>query len=413
VNRVVSSVASRAERRRAFRLVMRREVVERGRDRGFLISTGVTLTIVLIAVLIGALSVDKNKTPSFTVGFAGPLAAQEQAYAQAHAADYKLNLTSSVVTDEAGAARQVAAGNLDALVSPSGITVKTSLDTTLGALLKVTDTTAQAYQRLQAAGIDPTKVAQAAAVPAPSTQVLQPKDPRSGERRGIAVIGSILLFAQLIAYCTWVAMGVVEEKSSRVVEVLLAAVPSRSLLAGKVFGIGLLGLVQLFLTVVVGLGVGAATGALHLSTTAFQAAGIVVVWFILGYAFYASAFAAVASRVSRQEDLQSATQPLNLLIMIGYFAVFPAVSNPDAGWVRVLSLVPPFSILLQPVRIAGGDAAWWQSAVAVVLMLLLTAGIIRAAARIYENSVLRFGSKVTLRTAWAASAAGSPEEGRA
>lgn len=400
---------SRAESRRAFRLVMRREIVERGRDRGFLISTGVTLTIVLIAVLIGALSVNKNKVPSFTVGFAGPLAAQEQSYAEGHAADYKVHLTSSVVTDEAGARQLVADGKLDALVGTSGITVKTSLDTSLGALLNVTTTTAQAYQRLQAAGIDPDKVAQAAAVPAPATQVLQPKDPHNGERRAIAVIGSILLFAQLIAYCTWVAMGVVEEKASRVVEVLLATVPSRSLLAGKVFGIGALGLAQLFLTVVVGLGVGAASGALHLSTTAFQAAGIVVVWFILGYAFYASAYAAVASRVSRQEDLQSATQPLNLLIMIGYFTVFPAISQPDAGWVRVLSLVPPFSILLQPVRIAGGDAAWWQSAVAVALMLLLTAGIIRAAARIYENSVLRFGSKVTLKTAWAASS----REGRA
>lgn len=399
----MSSTVTRPEARRVFRLVARREIVERGRDRGFLISTGVTLGIVLIAVLIGSLSVNKNKTPSFTVGFAGPLAAQEQAYAQAHAADYKLKLTSTLVTDEAGGERLVDAGSLDALVSPSGIAVKTSLDTTLGALLNVSSTTVQAYQRLQAAGLDPAEVARAAAVPAPATQVLQPKDPNSGERRGIALIGSILLFAQLIAYCTWVAMGVVEEKSSRVVEVLLAAVPSRSLLAGKVFGIGVLGLAQLFLTVAVGLGVGTATGALHLSTTAFQAAGIVVVWFVLGYAFYASAYAAVASRVSRQEDLQSATQPLNLLIMIGYFAVFPAASHPDAGWVKTLSLIPPFSILLQPLRIAGGDAAWWQSAVAVVLMLLLTAGIIRAAARIYENSVLRFGSKVTLRSAWASS----------
>src|SRR5205823_5829130 len=113
-------------------------------------------------------------------------------------------------------------------------------------------------------------------------------------------------------------------------------------------------------------------------------------------------YAAVASRVSRQEELQSATQPLNMLLMVGYFAVFPAINDPNAAWVRAVSLIPPFSTLLQPVRIAGGEVSWWEPLVAVLLMLGATAAIIGAAARVYENSVLRFGSKVTFKTAWAA-----------
>src|SRR5439155_956574 len=82
-----------------------------------------------------------------------------------------------------------------------------------------------------------------------------------------------------------------------------------------------------------------------------QAVGIVALWFLVGYIFYASAYAAVAARVSRQEEMQSAVQPLNLLIMVPYFAAFAAIGNPDATWVRALSLIPPFSVLIQPVRI--------------------------------------------------------------
>jgi ABC-2 type transport system permease protein len=100
--------------------------------------------------------------------------------------------------------------------------------------------------------------------------------------------------------------------------------------------------------------------------------------------------------------MQTAVQPLNLLLMVPYFAAFAALSNPDAVWVRVLSLIPPFSVLIQPVRIAGGDASWWEPVVAIGLMAVLTVGIVGAGARVYENSVLRFGSKVPMRVAWTA-----------
>jgi ABC-2 type transport system permease protein len=314
--------------RHATRLVMRREFVERGRDRGFLISTGVTLTIVLAAILISSLASGRDKTPSFHVAFGGPNAAAEQSFAVDHSQGMKL--TASVAADPEAAKRQVRDGELDAYVGPDGVAVKESLDPKLGPLLQYTHQQVTMQAALDGK-VDQATVNKASNVAPLVAEVLVPKDKNAGERRGIAFIGSILLFAQLIGYGMWVAMGVVEEKSSRVVEVLLATVPARSLLAGKVFGIGALGFLQLMLTVVTGLAMGAATGAVHLSGVALQAAGLVVVWFVLGYAFYASAYAAVASRVSRQEELQSATQPLNMILMLGYFAVFPAISNPNAG----------------------------------------------------------------------------------
>lgn len=374
--------------RHAVRLVMRREFVERGRDRGFAIAVVISLAIVLVAVVISALVSGKDKTPSFTVGFAGPRAAVEQQIAERQAPAYQIKLTSSVVTDTAGAQALVKTGKLDALVAGGQVYVKDSVDPKLAPVLAGANLASQVTDLDQLQG--------------QTTVKLAPKDPDAGQRKTVALIAEIMLFSQMIAYCMWVATGVVEEKASRVIEVLLSSTSARALLTGKIIGIGALGLLQLAATVVVGVGAGTATGALHMTGQIWQTVGIVAVWFVLGYIFYASAYAAVAARVSRQEEMQTAVQPLNLVLMVPYFAAFGALSNPDATWVRVLSLIPPFSVLIQPVRIAGGDASWWEPVVGVGLMAVLTVGIVAAGARVYENSVLRFGSKVPMRVAWTA-----------
>ncbi|MBS2549886.1 ABC transporter permease [Catenulispora sp. NL8] len=373
---------------RTVRLVMRREFTERGRDRGFAISVAVSLLIVLVAVVISALVSNRDKTPSFTVGFAGPRAAVEQQFADQQAPVYKIKLTSSVVTDSAGAQALVKSGRLDALVDGGQIYVQDSVDPKLAPVLAGANLASQLPDLDQVQG--------------QSTVKLAPKDPDAGQRKTVALVAEIMLFSQMIAYCMWVATGVVEEKASRVIEILLSSTSARALLTGKIIGIGALGLLQLAATAAVGIGAGSATGALHMTGQIWQTVGIVAVWFVLGYIFYAAAYAAVAARVSRQEEMQTAVQPLNLVLMVPYFAAFAALSNPDAVWVRVLSLVPPFSVLIQPVRIAGGDAAWWEPVAAIGLMAVLTVGIVAAGARVYENSVLRFGSKVPMRVAWTA-----------
>ena len=373
---------------RTVRLVMRREFTERGRDRGFAISVAFSLLIVLVAVVISALVSNRDKTPSFTVGFAGPRAAVEQQFADQQAPVYKIKLTSSVVTDSAGAQALVKSGQLDALVDGGQIYVQDSVDSKLAPVLAGANLAAQLPDLDQVQG--------------QTTVKLAPKDPDAGQRKTVALVAEIMLFSQMIAYCMWVATGVVEEKASRVIEILLSSTSARALLTGKIIGIGALGLLQLAATAVVGIGAGSATGALHMTGQIWQTVGIVAVWFVLGYIFYAAAYAAVAARVSRQEEMQTAVQPLNLVLMVPYFAAFAALSNPDAVWVRVLSLVPPFSVLIQPVRIAGGDAAWWEPVVAIGLMAVLTVAIVAAGARVYENSVLRFGSKVPMRVAWTA-----------
>ena len=154
------------------------------------------------------------------------------------------------------------------------------------------------------------------------------------ERRGVAVAASFLLYGQLLVYGFWVAMGVVEEKSSRVVEVLLAAIPPRALIAGKIIGLGLLALAQFALLGIVGLAIAAATGAVEIDSTKVGILGIVLVWFLLGFALYAGLFAMAGVLVSRQEDVQSTTTPLTIAIVLSFLLVFPALDDPSGGLAR-------------------------------------------------------------------------------
>ena len=125
-----------------------------------------------------------------------------------------------------------------------------------------------------------------------------------------------------------------------------------------------------------------------------------LLWFVLGFVFFALIFAAGGSMVSRQEDLGSVTAPISMLLVGTYLAFFWVISNPTNPLAVGLSLLPPFAPILMPARMAAGDAAAWQVLVAVALMVAAIIGMNWLAARIYVNSVLRVGSRVGWRQAW-------------
>ncbi len=212
----------------------------------------------------------------------------------------------------------------------------------------------------------------------------------------------LLLYFQLIGYGVWVALGVVEEKSSRVVELLLATLRPWQLLAGKVLGIGLLGLGQLVLTGLVGIAAAFGTGAVDVPSGIAGVAGQVLIWFLLGFAFYACLYAALASLVSRQEEVQNVTAPLSVLLVGSFFLAIGAQSSPDSGLVRVTSIVPPFSTMVMPIRWASGNVPLWQVGLSMLLMLIAVVLLIRLAGRIYAGAVLRSGPRVRIREALSA-----------
>ncbi|MGB2950573.1 MAG: ABC transporter permease, partial [Rhodococcus sp. (in: high G+C Gram-positive bacteria)] len=217
----------------------------------------------------------------------------------------------------------------------------------------------------------------------------------------LSLAAVFILYAQIIGFGMYVAMGVVEEKSSRVVELLLSTVRPLQLLWGKILGIGAVGILQLALYGVAGVGAGLATGVLTVTGTAISVFVGTLGWFVLGFAFFAVLYAAGGSMVSRQEDVNSTTMPLLVLIMAMFFAAFYSVGDPESTLSNVLSWIPPFSAVMMPLRIAAGVAPLYQIVGTVLIMAATTAALAVVAAKIYQRSILRIGKTVTWREAFA------------
>jgi ABC-2 type transport system permease protein len=256
-------------------------------------------------------------------------------------------------------------------------------------------------QALAHADIDPSAVARARDI-----DIRRLGSDGSGDNWLVTMLGVLALFFAIATYGAWVLNSVLEEKSNRVVEIVVATIPPRALLAGKVLGNGLAGLAQF--AVVVGLAgaVAIATGALSdLPTSGPLVIVAVIVAFVLGIAFYAVGYAAAGSLVSRQEDAQSAAAPMMTIVLAAYFLSLFVV-NPDPGSTaaRIISLVPPVTPMAMPARIAAGEVAGWEVALAVVLMLAATWLTVRLAARVYTGALLCGGGRVpareALRAAW-------------
>jgi ABC-2 type transport system permease protein len=236
-------------------------------------------------------------------------------------------------------------------------------------------------------------------VPEVSVTALDPDSGQEGQRAVTALIGVALLYGLLIMFGQFVAQGVVEEKASRVVELLLATMKPWQLLAGKILGLGLLGLAQIVLIAVVGVAGALTFDLVDIPGELVGTAVSVVLWFVLGYAFYAAIFAVAASLVSRQEDLNTVVMPTMLLLVAAFIVGFQAAAAPTGTLAVVTSYVPGLSPLVMPVRQAAGEVAAWEAALAVVIMLAAIAVVVRIGGRIYAGALLRTGGKLKMREA--------------
>jgi ABC-2 type transport system permease protein len=195
-------------------------------------------------------------------------------------------------------------------------------------------------------------------------------------------------------------MGVVEEKASRVVELVLSSVRPMQLLAGKLLGIGALAAAQVLLLGGAAIAAAIASGTITIPASAIGTVAISFIAFVLAYAFFASLAAALGSTVSRQEEVSGVLAPVTMTLTVCYVAGFAVASNPDAGYARVLSILPPISSIAMPARIARGGVPAIDVVLAIVLLLAAAAGILAVAARIYRASILHSGTRVSLRRAW-------------
>jgi ABC-2 type transport system permease protein len=355
-------------------LVARREISTQVRTRAFVIGLLVT------ALLVGAVSFlprIMGGGDTYTIG----LVNSQQLPLHAAAPDIEFEWRK--FADEAAAKQAVLDGDLDAaLVDNSRVLTDGEIETELGVLLQ----SVNREFKLGAAGV---------AIPPLEMQSVGADTRYEAARQGIATVLVLLLFMLLMGQIVMVAMGVVEEKGSRIVEILLASVRPWQLLGGKILGLGVLGLINLVTILVIGLGASSVSGlAADFPPGMVGLVVAVLLWFVLGYAFFATLSAAFASLVSRQEEVNSVLTPLTMMIMATYFVSFYVTNEPTSTLATVLSYVPPFSSMVMPVRMAATDVPMWQVGASMAAMLLAVLVVLKLGATVYERAVLRTGARL-------------------
>ena len=385
-------------------LVARREFVERMRDRSFQVSTGVTMALVAgIAVLAGL--VGGGDAERYEVAAQGGEPAAIARAARAVAPEFDARVEVRRIAGERAARAGVRDETYDAALLRDGtVLTKEDAEDELEQTLRTAASRVRGAEILRGAGVSDAETRRALDPPPLRLRALEEG---AQKRKGFALAASFLLYGMLITYGLWVAMGVAEEKASRVVEVLLSTVRPRALLTGKVVGLGLLGLAQLVLIAAVGLALAAATDAVELDGDTLRAVPVVLVWFFLGYALYAWLYAIAGVLVSRQEDVQSTTTPLTILIICAFVVVFPAMEDPSGTLARVTSIVPFSSPLVMPGRVAVGEATATEIVASLALLVGTVALLVPLGVRIYEGAILRMGKPVKVIEAWRAARAGA------
>ncbi|OPX16378.1 ABC transporter permease [Gordonia sp. i37] len=374
-------------------LIAEREISTRARTKSFLWST-IALMLVIVIGLIVWKAFSGGGTDTDKVGIVG--------------ADTSLSTTVTEVGKAAGtpvsvrtvdspaqARSQVDSGDLDGaiVVGPSGsftLISKNGLSDTLSGVLRSSISQTTLATGLAQRGVDAADLPRATI----AEDQTQPAKPGNGQRIIIAIVGAMLLIMAIMLGGNMIAVGVVEEKTSRIVELLLATVKPLHLMWGKILGIGVVALGQVVVLGATALIAGAATGMLTIAGTAVGMFAATLIWFLLGFVFFATLYAAAGALVSRQEELGSTIMPLTVLSMAVMYAGIFGIQALDSTFIQVLTWIPPFSAVLVPIRIATGDTDAMQIVITLILMIAACAVATWIAARIYQRSILRTGSRV-------------------
>jgi ABC-2 type transport system permease protein len=380
-------------------LVAHRELRERGRSRAFWIALGVMLIGVAGAIALPALldTGPGTKDVGLTGTTSGELPAALEA--QGDAVDTTIRIHHyDTVNDGEGALRDE---DVDVLVIDSQqLEWLKGADEQLKAVVAGAIQLVAVRERAVAAGIDPDELVEMVApVPITNTELGQSAG-RSADDETAAFILTLLLFGAISTYGAMVLSGVVEEKSSRTVEVLLARMPARNLLAGKIVGIGVLGLAQVAATALIALVTVAVVDSVDLPAISGGVIAWAVAWFVLGYALYATVYGVLGSLASRTEDASSVAGPVTVVMVLGFMAAFASIGSADTAWARIVSWVPVTAPIAMPNRIAMGEATWWDPIFAMVLTLATIGVLVVLGGRVYNRAILHTGAILSLSDAW-------------
>jgi len=382
-------------------LVAGREIRERVRARSFQVSTGLlVLVIVALGVIVRVGVGDGPGALRVAVVDADGGALEQALVAAGERSDREVDPV--IVPDGSTARRVVDDGDADlaVLAEDRQVLFADEVDEQALSIVRQAWAALDLRDALVGHGLEESEVAEALSARPIEATTLSGGDGDDGLAILVGTLAAILLFITLQTFGTYVLTGVVEEKSTAVVEVLLVRVPARHLLAGKVIGIGVAALIQLVLAVTAGM-VSLALASVSVPGEVWSALPMVLVWFLGGYALYSTLFALAGSLVSRQEDAQAAAAPIMTVLIGAYLLVFFFGYAPESTASRVMSVIPPLAPLLMPMRMAAGAASVLEVGLALVLMV---AGVVLAwqlAGRIYNQVLLQRGTRISWRAAGA------------
>jgi ABC-2 type transport system permease protein len=389
-------------------LVMWREIRLRLRSRAFLVSTALLVVVVLAGgVANRLLSGDEADPVDVAVVGDAPAGLDAAIRATRDLVDVELRLRTLPESGETAVEAALRDGTVEAVVRVDGdstartgtIVTVDGASTALVTALDLAWRTASSAEAAAAAGLSEEETL-AILQPSPlGTTTLDPPDDRPDDDPLALLVGmgvAFVLFLSISFFGAAVLTGVVEEKSTGVIEVLLAHLRPHQLLIGKVLGIAVVALVQFAASVAAGVAALAISGQ-EVPSEVWLALPTAVGWFLGGFLFYTTLFALAGSFVSRQEDAQGASAPVTVVMTVAYFLVFTVGSEPSSTATRVLSVLPPFSPLLMPLRIATGSASVVELVAAVALLVAGIYGMLRLTGAVYGRTLLHRGSRLSWR----------------
>lgn len=416
-------------------LIARREWLSRVRERAFRIATIFQIVLTLLAACLPTIisSFESDDAPdSVTIGVVNQagvdLASQFEPYFTNIGGDESTRYSIVPLNiDASQAEQQVDSSGIDAVLvitrdQNDGLAFDYynsdgDLDTVAQQVYVATSALTIADQ-LQRLGVSADQFNAATAPPnfsVSGVSVAEASDDSSptGAEIAIAYICAILMFMVIQLYGNWIAQGVVEEKSSRIMEIMINAATPRDLLGGKILGIGMAALTQLVPMLAVGgtafalqprlareldVSTTSAFSEIDFSSISIRLVGFFGIYFLVGFILYASLFAAVASLLSRQEDVNSAVAPLTMAMMVGYIGATFTIPIPDNTISKVLSIFPLTSPFNMVSRTVTSDVPVWQIALSLALLLATAVAGVLLAGRIYKVGVLMYGQKATVRS---------------
>ena len=395
-SRDASSAEATPQRRSpAWVVVAGREIHVKLTDRNFLVSTLVTLVLLAGALVFQIVVGSRSNDMSMAVSGPGARQVVEQVEQQPASGKDPGTMTVRDYADGAAVAQAVRDDKADAgLVHESAgwrLVGKTGTDSKLAASIGQAVQRTILAQNATAAGTTVEALTKGGDV---RLDVLEPED-NADLKLAVGIIFAFLFYMASLLFGMAIASSVVEEKQSRVVEILVSAIPLRQLLLGKVLGNTALALGQMALFLGVGLIGMSFTSFSSLMPSIAASAGWFLVFFLAGFFALACLWAVAGSLATRNEDLQSTT-PLLTTVLVGALMV----GFVGAGLVRTIgSYVPIVSVVAMPQRLLAGDATWWEPILSLLVTLAFAAFAVVVGERLYRRSVMQTQRRLTIREA--------------